>query len=263
MFAETGLLVGFFLPGDSLLITAGALRRARRPSTSGSWCPPLILAAIAGNATGYAIGKRTGKALYSRPDSLLFRREHLRMTHDLLREARRQDDRPGAVHPDPADVRARRGRRGEMGYAQFATYNVVGAICWVASMTLAGYALGNLVPDIEQRIHFVVAVVIALSLLPPGIAWLAAASRRSVEGGLQTALRSRSCGPSGLPRVRRHAHPPQIRLGPRIRRNHQEFGQFVGVQLRAGAPRARPGDPRVVLITTCSSASCCTAPFHR
>ena len=60
----------------------------------------------------------------------------------------------------------------DMGYARFATYNVVGAVLWVASMTLAGYALGNLIPNIEQRIHYVVAVVIAISLLPPAIAWL-------------------------------------------------------------------------------------------
>ena len=59
-----------------------------------------------------------------------------------------------------------------MGYTRFATYNVVGAIAWVASMTLAGYALGNIVPNIEKRIHYVVAVVIAVSLLPPAIAYL-------------------------------------------------------------------------------------------
>jgi len=59
-----------------------------------------------------------------------------------------------------------------MGYTRFATYNVVGAILWVAGMTLAGYALGNMVPNIEQRIHYVVAVVFAISLVPPGIAWL-------------------------------------------------------------------------------------------
>jgi len=59
----------------------------------------------------------------------------------------------------------------EMGYTRFAAFNVVGAIAWVASMTLGGYALGNIVPNIEQRIHYVVAVVIAISLLPPAIAW--------------------------------------------------------------------------------------------
>jgi len=81
IFAETGLLVGFFLPGDSLLITAG-LFAARGDLSLPLLIVTLIPAAILGNATGYQIGKRTGKALYSRPDSLLFRREHLRMTHE-------------------------------------------------------------------------------------------------------------------------------------------------------------------------------------
>ena len=171
VFAETGLLIGFFLPGDSLLITAG-LFAARGDLDIRLLVPSLIVAAIVGNATGYAIGKRTGKALYSRPDSLLFRREHLQMTHDYY-------EKHGAITivlaqfipilrtfaPVVAGV-------AEMGYTRFATYNVVGAVLWVASMTLAGYALGNMIPNIEQRIHYVVAIVIALSLLPPGIAWL-------------------------------------------------------------------------------------------
>ena len=181
VFAETGLLVGFFLPGDSLLITAG-LFAARGDLDIRFLVPSLILSAIVGNATGYAIGKRTGKALYSRPDSLLFRREHLRMTHEYY-------EKHGPITivlaqfipilrtfaPVVAGI-------GEMGYTRFATYNVVGAIAWVASMTLAGYALGNIVPNIEQRIHYVVAVVIAVSLLPPGIAWLR--SRRARGGRL-------------------------------------------------------------------------------
>jgi len=171
VFAETGLLIGFFLPGDSLLITAG-LFAAKGDLDIRFLVPSLILSAIAGNATGYAIGKRTGKALYSRPDSLLFRREHLQMTHDYY-------EKHGGITiilaqfipilrtfaPVVAGV-------GEMGYTRFAAYNVVGAIAWVASMTLGGYALGNIVPNIEQRIHYVVAVVIAISLLPPAIAWL-------------------------------------------------------------------------------------------
>jgi membrane-associated protein len=170
VFAETGLLIGFFLPGDSLLITAG-LFAAKGDLDIRFLVPSLILSAIVGNATGYAIGKRTGKALYSRPDSLLFRREHLQMTHDYY-------EKHGGITiilaqfipilrtfaPVVAGV-------AEMGYTRFATYNVVGAIAWVASMTLGGYALGNIVPNIEQRIHYVVAIVIAISLLPPAIAW--------------------------------------------------------------------------------------------
>src|SRR4029078_3763522 len=81
VFAETGLLVGFFLPGDSLLITAG-LFAARGDFDFAMLLAPLTPAAIIGTATCYCIGHRTGMTLYSRPNSLLFRREHLRMTHE-------------------------------------------------------------------------------------------------------------------------------------------------------------------------------------
>jgi membrane-associated protein len=170
VFAETGLLVGFFLPGDSLLITAG-LFAARGDLDITTLVPTLIVAAVAGNATGYWIGRRTGTALYSRPDSLLFRREHLRMTQDYY-------DKHGGktivlaqfipilrtFAPVVAGVAA-------MSYRRFASYNVVGAILWITSMTLAGYTLGSFIPNIESRIHLVVAGVIFVSLLPPAIAW--------------------------------------------------------------------------------------------
>ena len=171
VFAETGLLVGFFLPGDSLLITAG-LFAARGDLNIRLLIPSLILAAIAGNATGYAIGKRTGKALYSRPDSLLFRREHLQMTHEYYEKHGGKTIILAQFIPILRTFAPVVAGVGEMGYVRFATYNVVGAIAWVASMTLGGYVLGNVVPNIEQRIHYVVFAVIAVSLLPPAIAWL-------------------------------------------------------------------------------------------
>jgi membrane-associated protein len=180
VFAETGLLIGFFLPGDSLLITAG-LFAARGDFDIVMLNVTLIAAAIIGDATGYWIGRRTGRALYNRPDSFFFRREHLRITHEFY-------ERHGGITivlarfipilrtfaPVVAGV-------GEMGYRKFATYNIVGGVAWVMSMTLAGYVLGNIVPDIESRIHIVVAVVIALSLLPPVYAWFRAYLGRSTK----------------------------------------------------------------------------------
>jgi membrane-associated protein len=171
VFAETGLLVGFFLPGDSLLITAG-LFAARGDFNIVTLNVTLMAAAILGDATGYWIGRRTGQAIYSRPDSFFFRREHLRITRDYY-------DRHGGktivlarfmpivrtFAPVVAGVAG-------MGYSRFATYNVGGGILWVASCTLGGYLLGSYVPNIESRIHLVVAGVIAVSLLPPVIAWL-------------------------------------------------------------------------------------------
>jgi membrane-associated protein len=171
VFAETGLLIGFFLPGDSLLITAG-LFAARGDFKFASLILALIPAAILGNATGYFIGHRTGMALYQRPNSLLFRREHLTMTHDYYVKHGGKTIVLAQFIPILRTFAPVVAGVAEMGYRQFATYNVVGAILWVGSMTTAGYVLGNLVPNIEKRIHYVVAVVIALSLMPPAIAWL-------------------------------------------------------------------------------------------
>ena len=177
VFAETGLLVGFFLPGDSLLITAG-LFAARGDFDYAMLLVALIPAAIIGNATGYYIGHRTGMTLYSRPNSLLFRREHLRMTHEYYEKHGGKTIILAQFIPILRTFAPVVAGVGEMGYRQFATYNVVGAILWVGSMLTAGYMLGNAIPNIESRIHYVVAVVIFISLLPPGIALLKARLRK-------------------------------------------------------------------------------------
>jgi membrane-associated protein len=171
VFAETGLLVGFFLPGDSLLITAG-LFAARGDFDIVSLNLALCAAAIAGDATGYWIGRRTGIALYSRPDSFFFRREHLRMTHDYYERHGGKTIVIARFAPILRTFAPVVAGVAEMKYRTFATYNIVGGIAWVTSMTIGGYALGNLIPDIESRIHIVVAVVIGLSLLPAVFAWL-------------------------------------------------------------------------------------------
>ena len=177
VFAETGLLIGFFLPGDSLLITAG-LFAARGDFNIVTLNVTLIAAAIVGDATGYWIGRRTGRALYSRPDSLLFRREHLRITHEFYERHGGKTIVIARFMPIVRTFAPMVAGVAEMGYRKIAVYNVVGGILWVMSMTLGGYFLGQLVPDIEENIHYVIAIVIFLSLLPPGIAWLRAQMSR-------------------------------------------------------------------------------------
>lgn len=172
VFAETGLMVGFFLPGDSLLITAG-LFAARGDLNIVTLILCLAIAAIVGDATGYWIGRRAGRALYNRPNSFFFRKEHLIRTKEFY-------DRHGGktiviarfmpfartFAPVVAGV-------AEMRYRDFATYNIAGGILWVLSMTLAGYYLGVAMgEEIENHLHKLVAVVIFLSLLPAMIAWL-------------------------------------------------------------------------------------------
>lgn len=171
VFAETGLLVGFFLPGDSLLITAG-LFAARGDFNIVTLNLTLIAAAITGDATGYWIGKRTGEALYSRPDSFFFRREHVRITHEFYERHGGKTIVIARFMPIVRTFAPMVAGVARMRYRDFAVYNVLGGILWVSTMTLGGYYLGQTVPNIEENVHYVIAVVIFLSLLPPGIAWL-------------------------------------------------------------------------------------------
>lgn len=171
IFAETGLMVGFFLPGDSLLVTAGVFAAAGKLDIV--WLnPALILAAVVGNATGYWIGSRAGKALYSRPNSLLFRREHLIRTHEFYEKHGGKTIVMAQFLPILRTFAPVVAGAATMTYRRFATYNLVGAIFWILSMTSIGYFLGRLVPNVDKHIHIVVAAVIFLSLLPAIISWL-------------------------------------------------------------------------------------------
>ena len=173
VFAETGLLIGFFLPGDSLLIIAGTFA-ARGDFDVVALTVTVTIAAIVGDATGYAIGKRAGVALYNRPNSLLFRREHLELSREYYERHGGKSIVIARFIPILRTFAPVVAGVAMMGYRRFATYNVFGGILWVASMTLTGYALGSLVPAdvLESRIHYIVAGIIFVSLLPPGIAWL-------------------------------------------------------------------------------------------
>jgi membrane-associated protein len=165
VFVETGLLVGFFLPGDSLLVTAGIFA-ARGDLDLFTLNATLSLAAIAGDSVGYGIGARTGPKIFTREDSLLFHRNHLISAKEFY-------DRYGGFTivvarfmpiirtfaPVVAGV-------GAMQYQKFLAYNVFGGIFWVLTTTLAGFYLGKAIPNIQERIHEVIAIVIFLSLLP-------------------------------------------------------------------------------------------------
>jgi membrane-associated protein len=165
VFAETGLMVGFFLPGDSLLVTAGLF--AAKGDLNIVWLNlALMAAAIAGDATGYWIGRRAGQALYSRPNSFFFRKQHLVKTHEFYEKHGGKTIVIARFVPIIRTFAPVVAGAAEMTYRQFAVYNVAGGIGWVASMTLTGYFLGRAIPDIDKHVHIVVAVVILLSLLP-------------------------------------------------------------------------------------------------
>jgi membrane-associated protein len=172
IFAETGLMVGFFLPGDSLLVTAGLF--AAKGDLDILWLNlALIAAAVVGDAVGYWIGWKAGKALYSRPNSFFFRREHLIKTHEFYERHGGKTIIIARFMPIVRTFAPTVAGAAEMTYRHFAVFNVVGAIGWVTSMTLTGYFLGQMFgAALERNIHVLVAVVIFLSLLPALIAWL-------------------------------------------------------------------------------------------
>jgi membrane-associated protein len=171
IFSETGLLVGFFLPGDSLLVTAGVFCAAGTLKIH-YLIPLLLVAAICGNATGYAIGYRTGARIFSRPDSLLFKRRHLIRTQQFYEKHGGKTIILAQFMPIVRTFAPLVAGVAGMSYRRFATFNVVGAVLWIGSMTMTGYLLGRSVPDIDRHIHIVIAVVIFLSLLPAIITFL-------------------------------------------------------------------------------------------
>ncbi len=181
VFAETGLLAGFFLPGDSLLVTAGLL--AASDGILNIWVlnGALSLAAILGDSTGYAIGYHLGPRLFTRQDSRLFHRDHLLRTQRFYEKHGAKTIVIARFVPIVRTFAPTVAGIGRMRYPVFVAYNVVGGVGWVSSMTLAGYFLGRVIPDIERRLHWVIAAVILISFLPIVREWRAA--RRQRLGG--------------------------------------------------------------------------------
>ncbi|MBV8518706.1 MAG: VTT domain-containing protein [Acidobacteria bacterium] len=176
VFIETGLMVGFFLPGDSLLVTAG-LFAAKGDLNIVLLNLLLMVCAIAGDATGYFIGRRLGPALFRREDSLLFKKKHLIAAHDFYERHGGKTIIIARFVPVIRTFAPVVAGIGNMGYRRFAAFNVIGGTAWVFSMTMIGYLLVTIFPATEKHIETVIIVVIALSLLPGVIEWLRA--RRS------------------------------------------------------------------------------------
>ena len=164
IYAETGLLIGFFLPGDSLLITAG-LFAARGDLDITVLIATLTPAAILGNATGYFIGHRTGQALYQRPDSLLFRREHLRMTHEYYQRHGGKTIVMAQFAPILRTFAPVVAGVGRMDYRTFVRYNVVGGLGWGLGLPVLGYFLGQ-IDAVKNNIEVAILGIVFLSLLP-------------------------------------------------------------------------------------------------
>lgn len=166
VFAETGLLVGFFLPGDSLLVTAGLL--ASQPGFGlNVYLLGLILsiAAIIGDSVGYAIGRSTGPRIFTRENSVLFNRKHLERAHAFYEKHGGKTIIIARFMPFVRTFAPFVAGVGRMPYARYLTFCIGGALLWVVSLTMLGYFFGNL-PVVKKNLTVVILGIIALSLTP-------------------------------------------------------------------------------------------------
>jgi len=178
IFAETGLLVGFFLPGDSLLVTAGMLVNANHVNPLGLdpfqnlllMNAVLIVMAIAGDAVGFAFGRRAGAALYEREQTFFFRRDHLLSTREFFDKHGGKTIVIARFMPFARTFAPIVAGIGKMPYARFAQFNIGGGVAWVSSMTFLGYFLGKIFD--AKSIERIVYVIILISIAPPVVAWL-------------------------------------------------------------------------------------------
>ena len=178
IFSETGLLIGFFLPGDSLLVTAGLL--ATQPQFGlNIWLLGVLLtvAAIVGNTLGYAIGRYTGPRLFTRDDSLLFKKKHLYQAQAFYEKHGGKTLIIARFMPIVRTFVPVVAGLGTMNFRTYTAYNVLGAVLWIWSMLFVGYFLGLYIPGVEHHITKVILVVIFLSILPGLISWWRERSR--------------------------------------------------------------------------------------
>ncbi len=171
VFAETGLLVGFFLPGDSLLVTAG-LFAATGELNIFYLNLLLIPAAILGNMAGYYIGKKAGPRLFNREQSLLFRKDYIIKTKVFYEKHGTSTMIITRFMPILRTFAPVVAGIGVMDYRKFFLYNVIGAVAWIVSMTLIGFYLARLIPGVDKHIEKVIIAVVFISLLPGIIKYL-------------------------------------------------------------------------------------------
>jgi membrane-associated protein len=181
VFIETGMFVGFFLPGDSLLVTAGVFAGAGHMKLV-ELLSLVTLCAVAGDQLGYLIGRQAGASLYRRQDSRFFKKKHLQRAHEFYEKFGGKTIIIERFVPIIRTFCPPVAGAAEMSYPRYLAYDVAGGFLWVWSMVLVGYTLGRTVPNVDKRIHFIIAVVIVVSLMPAAYqAWKARRSSRAAS----------------------------------------------------------------------------------
>lgn len=165
VFAETGLLVGFFLPGDSLLVAAGL---AASQGLLEIWplCLLLTVASISGNSLGYFIGRKAGPALLNKKDSLLFSKANIQKAQAFYEKHGGKAITFAQYVPIVRTFTPVVAGITQMDYRRFLTFSIMGAFAWVWPLTMGAYFLGKTIPDFEKNVHYAVGIVILVSILP-------------------------------------------------------------------------------------------------
>lgn len=165
IFVETGMFVGFFLPGDSLLVTAGVFAGAGTMDLA-ELLVFVTLCAIAGDQLGYWIGRRAGTALYQRRDSRFFKKKHLERAHEFYEHYGGKTIILARFVPIIRTFCPPVAGAAQMKYLRYLAYDLVGGFLWVWGMLLLGYTLGRTIPNIDHKIHYVIAGIIVASFIP-------------------------------------------------------------------------------------------------
>jgi membrane-associated protein len=175
IFAETGLLLGFFLPGDSLVFISGLLCGTRPRLLHVSILTLVIeltVAAILGNIAGYWFGKRVGPALFKREDAFLFKKRYVTITHDFYARHGGKTLILGRFLPIIRTFAPILAGVIQIGFRRFMVYNIIGATLWISALTLIGYYLGRTIPWIKDYLGYIVISLIILTSIPVIRTWL-------------------------------------------------------------------------------------------
>ncbi len=176
VFAETGLAVGFFLPGDSMLVVAGLFAAAGKLNVALVMLA-FFIGSVTGDSTGYWIGRGMGKTLFNRESSWIFKPSRVQKAHDFFEKYGVKTVILARFIPIVRTFAPLVVGAAEMPYSRFFPFSIIGGLLWIPSMVLAGYFLGGVIEraldiKLEDHIEKVVIVVVALSLLPPIIEFL-------------------------------------------------------------------------------------------
>ncbi|MFG1778711.1 DedA family protein [Micromonospora sp. NPDC049048] len=190
VFAESGLLIGFFLPGDSLLFTAGLLTADGKYITYPLWlvCLLITIAAIAGDQVGYAFGRKVGPALFRRPNSRLFKQENVLKAHDFFEKYGARSIVLARFVPIVRTFTPIVAGVSRMNYRTFVIYNVIGGVLWGTGVTVLGYFLGQ-IPFVKANIEMILIGIVLVSVVPIAVELLRArmAARRGTTPQEQAA----------------------------------------------------------------------------